>query len=282
MKVVIAKEVGFCHGVNDAIEKILSSLKKGISVYTLGPIIHNPQMVQKLSIMGAKIVDIETLPSEGELFIRSHGVPESVMDNLRECKAKVVDTTCENVKRVKRIVKEEKNKGIPIIFVGKRGHPETQSIKEIADSLYIIEEAEDIESLPFLKEATLLCQTTASLFLFEEIKKKLMDKIQSLYVFDTLCEASKRRQKEALMIAKEVDAVLVIGGRNSANTSTLYTICKKINPSTYHIETKEELKEEYLQKIKSIGVLTGTSTPSWILHEVLEEIKKLKYNEEER
>jgi 4-hydroxy-3-methylbut-2-enyl diphosphate reductase len=276
MKIIMAKEVGFCKGVQEAVKKVFFLLKENAPVYTLGPIIHNPQMVERLSAMGAKVIKDDKLPRDGYILVRSHGVPKSLMEKALRCGANVVDTTCVNVKKVQQVAEEQRKLGKEAIFVGKLHHPETESVKEILPTLHIVESVEDLEALPNMKEASLFCQTTVSFFLFEEVREKLKEKVERLSVFDTLCVANKRRQKEASLIAKRADIVFVVGGRNSANTNTLYNICANSNSSTYHIETEEQIKEWMLEGVETVGLLTGTSTPSWVLEEVVEKIKRIK------
>lgn len=280
MEVRIAENAGFCFGVKRAMNMAWDELENKTSdnVYSLGPLIHNKQAVDKYKEKGLMEMDsLDKIPSDSKLIIRSHGVGKKIYTESESKNMDIVDTTCPFVKKIHDIVNEFSNKGYKIIIVGNSTHPEIIGINGWCDNeAIIINREEEIDNITF-NDNDLYCvvsQTTANLESFDKIVSKLKSKIKDLTVNNTICFATKERQLSATNLAKEVDCMIVIGGKHSSNTQKLVNICKNIVP-TFSIETKGELEKSKLEKFKVAGVTAGASTPDWIIEEVIEYLKEI-------
>lgn len=280
MEVRIAENAGFCFGVKRAMNMAWDELENKTSdnVYSLGPLIHNKQAVDKYKEKGLMEMDsLDKIPSDSKLIIRSHGVGKKIYTESESKNMDIVDTTCPFVKKIHDIVNEFSNKGYKIIIVGNSTHPEIIGINGWCDNeAIIINREEEIDNITF-NDNDLYCvvsQTTANLESFDKIVSKLKSKIKDLTVNNTICFATKERQLSATDLAKEVDCMIVIGGKHSSNTQKLVNICKNIVP-TFSIETKGELEKSKLEKFKVAGVTAGASTPDWIIEEVIEYLKEI-------
>ena len=280
MEVKIAQNAGFCFGVKRAMKMAWDELEnKGENdTYSLGPLIHNKQAVDKYKEKGLiEKEDLEDIPSNSKLIIRSHGVGEKVYTESKSKDMEIVDTTCPFVKKIHDIVKDFSYRGYEIIIIGNSAHPEIIGINGWCNNnAIIINKVEEIDSITFdsTKAYCVVSQTTANLESFNNIVEKLKEKINNLTVKNTICFATKERQLSAIDLAKEVDCMVVIGGKHSSNTQKLVTICSKVVP-TFSIETKEELKKEMFENFKVAGVTAGASTPDWIIDEVIEYLKEI-------
>ncbi|WP_419727417.1 4-hydroxy-3-methylbut-2-enyl diphosphate reductase [Terrisporobacter petrolearius] len=280
MEVRIAENAGFCFGVKRAMNMAWDELENKTSdnVYSLGPLIHNKQAVDKYKEKGLMEMDsLDKIPSDSKLIIRSHGVGKKIYTDSESKNMDIVDTTCPFVKKIHDIVKEFSNKGYKIIIVGNSTHPEIIGINGWCDNkAIIINREEEIDNITFSNNDRycVVSQTTANLESFDKIVSKLKSKIKDLTVNNTICFATKERQLSATDLAKEVDCMVVIGGKHSSNTQKLVNICKNIVP-TFSIETKEELEKNKLEKFKVAGVTAGASTPDWIIEEVIEYLKEI-------
>ena len=271
MEIILAKSAGFCFGVKRAID-IATDVAKNSSmdIYTLGPLIHNDQVVNNLKEIGVnEINEIFSIPQNAEVIIRTHGVSRKTYDELRNRNSEYIDATCPFVKKIHRIVYEYYNKGYKIIIVGDTEHPEVMGINGwCMDSAIIVNSPEQFSEISLTNEVCLVAQTTFSLEMWEKIKKIAKNSCKEVLIFDTICSATEERQNEAKIIASKVEAMLVIGGRHSSNTKKLVDICRAVCPETYHIETLSELPPAVLHKC-IIGVTAGASTPEWIIKEVI-------------
>lgn len=280
MEVKIAKNAGYCFGVKRAMKMAWHELENSENkeVYSLGPLIHNKQAVDRYKEKGLVEMDsLEEIPSSSKLIIRSHGVSENIYTESQSKNMEVVDTTCPFVKKIHEIVKEFSSKGYKIIVVGNSTHPEIVGINGWCNNeAIIINSEEEIDNISFNPEDKycVVSQTTANLGKFDNIVEKLHDKINNLTVKNTICLATKERQVSAYDLAKEVDCMVVIGGRHSSNTQKLVKICSDIVP-TFSVETKEELDKEAFKNYNIAGVTAGASTPEWIIEEVIEFLKEI-------
>ena len=280
MEVKIAQNAGFCFGVKRAMKMAWDELENKCEndTYSLGPLIHNKQAVDKYKEKGLiEKEDLEDIPSNSKLIIRSHGVGEKVYTESKSKNMEIVDTTCPFVKKIHDIVKDFSDRGYEIIIIGNAVHPEIIGINGWCNNnAIIINKVEEIDSITFdsTKAYCVVSQTTANLESFNNIVEKLKEKITNLTVKNTICFATKERQLSAIDLAKEVDCMVVIGGKHSSNTQKLVTICSKVVP-TFSIETKEELKKEMFENFKVAGVTAGASTPDWIIDEVIEYLKAI-------
>lgn len=280
MEVRIADNAGFCFGVKRAMKMAWDELenKSENNIYSLGPLIHNKQAVDRYKEKGLVEMDnLESIPSESKLIIRSHGVAEKVYTESKAKNMEIVDTTCPFVKKIHDIVKDFSDRGYKIIIVGNPNHPEIIGINGWCNNeAIVINKLEEIDDITFdpTQIYCVVSQTTANLESFDKIVDKLKTKINNLTVKNTICFATKERQISAIDLAREVDCMVVIGGKHSSNTQKLVNICKDLVP-TFSIETKEELEKEKFAGFKVAGVTAGASTPDWIIEEVINYLKEI-------
>ena len=280
MEVRIADNAGFCFGVKRAMKMAWDELenKSENNIYSLGPLIHNKQAVDRYKEKGLVEMDnLESIPSESKLIIRSHGVAEKVYTESKAKNMEIVDTTCPFVRKIHDIVKDFSKRGYKIIIVGNANHPEIIGINGWCNNeAIVINKLEEIDDITFdpTQIYCVVSQTTANLESFDKIVDKLKTKINNLTVKNTICFATKERQISAIDLAREVDCMVVIGGKHSSNTQKLVNICKDLVP-TFSVETKEELEKEKFAGFKVAGVTAGASTPDWIIEEVINYLKEI-------
>lgn len=277
MKVVTAKNGGFCFGVRRAINAVCKNLDYPGNLYTLGPIIHNPQVVEEFKKKGVQIEHCVSNISNGTVVIRSHGVGENIYQQISQKRLRLVDATCPYVKRIHHLAKKYYHDGYNIIIVGQKEHPEVIGINGWCDNkAYIVYDLSDIQQLPFLNKACVLAQTTITEQRWCDSINQLQHKVEDLQIFNTICITTSERQKEAESIAKTVDVMWVIGGKNSSNTQKLYSICKTHCKKTFAIETAKDIKCNVIDPGDVIGIVAGASTPDWIIKEVVEKMSQLE------
>ena len=273
-EVITAKSAGFCFGVKRAVDMVYDEAEKGDRVYTLGPIIHNEQVVDDLEKKGVKVIDSVNDINNGydaTVIIRSHGVPEKVIEKLREKNVNIVDATCPFVSKIHKIVKEASQNGRTIIIIGSNKHPEVEGIKGwCINEPVVLESVEEAENYTVdgTKKLCVVSQTTFNYKKFKDIVDILSKKSYDIDVMNTICNATEERQTEAGTIARQSDAMLVIGGKHSSNTQKLYEICRKECENTYFIQTLDDLDLKQLQSFRSVGITAGASTPNNIIKEV--------------
>lgn len=270
MKIYKSKVMGFCYGVRKAMKIAEKAAVSGKKTVTLGPIIHNPQVVKKLADRGVAAVKRVNEITNEAVIIRSHGIGPSCY-NVLKCKNSVLlDATCPFVKRNQKIVKDLAAEGKTIVLIGEKKHPEMLSVAEWAgEHPVIVETMKDVDLLPPMKEAHIVIQTTFFLALAERLTEAISQKAESLVVHKTICNATAERQQAAAELAKNVDVMIVIGGRNSANTGRLVEVCQAEGAVTHHIETAEELDPKWFRSHDKVGITAGASTPDWIIEEVV-------------
>lgn len=274
MKVTLAKSAGFCFGVKRAVEMVYKEAETGKKVYTLGPIIHNEQVVQDLEQKGVRVIDTPEELSEAEdatVIIRSHGISADVYHQLEDKKVRIVDATCPFVSKIHRIVEKKYQEGSCIVIVGNANHPEVEGINGwcngAATVIGSVSEAENYSQEP-ARKLCVVAQTTFNYKKFKDIVDIFSKKSYDINVMNTICNATEERQTEAGTIARQSDAMLVIGGKHSSNTQKLYEICSKECPNTYFIQTLDDLNLELFQSFRSVGITAGASTPNNIIKEV--------------
>jgi 4-hydroxy-3-methylbut-2-enyl diphosphate reductase len=278
VKLFVAKSAGFCFGVKRAMEIALEAAKKcPRDLYTLGPLIHNPQAVEFLERKGVKARDgLKHIPG-GTVIFRSHGVSSDDLRKAREKGLHIIDATCPIVKRAQFYAKFLHRHGYALLIVGDAHHPEVEAIRSyLKERVEVVEDAEAIQELGPWGKLGIIAQTTQSFSLFGEVVNRSLERAKEVRVFNTICHATTIRQKEAVEIARKADCMIVIGGHNSGNTQRLAGICKEIQPYTYHIETATELKSKWLARRERIGLTAGASTPRWILQEVERAVWRLR------
>lgn len=278
MKIIVAKNSGFCFGVRRAINLALNLSKKSGNVYTIGPIIHNPQVVRELSKKGISVVrNLENIKN-GNIIIRAHGIPRQTLESAKKKGMKILDATCPYVTRSKKYVEELTRDGYRVVIIGNPSHPEMKYIASYApkDSV-ILKTEETIKKkirLKHPKKLGIITQTTQSPENFIKITSKLLNYSNEFKIFNTICPDAVNRQTEAVKLAKKSDVIIVIGGKNSANTNRLAAISRKIQPKTHHIEMAGEIKDSWFRKTDIVGIVAGASTPDWIIKEVVYKVKK--------
>jgi 4-hydroxy-3-methylbut-2-en-1-yl diphosphate reductase len=279
MKVIIAKRAGFCFGVKRATQMGFAAAGKGSKTYTLGPIIHSPQVVQKLEDMGVKVVqDLDNINS-GTIIIRSHGVLSSEMDEAVQRQLEIVDATCPFVKKAQEHVKRLSETGYGVVVVGDADHPEVQGIVSYGgDKVFVVGSGEEVKRLPKMNKIGVVAQTTQSFENLKNVVSECLLRGGEIRVFNTICDATAVRQEEAKELACKVDCMLVVGGFNSANTRRLAEVCAEIQPRTHHIEIASEIDPNWFKNVERVGVTAGASTPKWIIDEVVNRIGMLNKN----
>lgn len=275
MKVTVADSAGFCFGVKRAVDTVYEQVDHaGQQVYTLGPIIHNEEVVNDLQSRGVKVLNSsEELKDikEGVVVIRSHGVAKAVYDTIEKQKLKCVDATCPFVRKIHQIVEQESKNGKHIVIIGDKLHPEVEGIKGwCQEPVTVIGNTQEAEAFPENTGETLcvVSQTTFNYNKFQELVEILTKKRYDRVVLNTICNATQVRQAEAKRIAGEVEAMIVIGGKHSSNTQKLYDICKNECKNTYYIQTLVDLDFKPFQFISHVGITAGASTPNNIIEEV--------------
>ena len=283
MKITLAKTAGFCFGVNRAVQMVYDLIEKGERVCTLGPIIHNPQLVEELSQKGVHIVESPDAVSEGEtLVIRSHGVGREVYEAAQSSGTHVCDATCPFVEKIHKIVAERSREGDTILIAGDENHQEVIGIighcegeyyvfSSLEDLENIIKNHKEIEKNPI----SVVSQTTFNAKKWENAQKFLKKVCTNAKIFDTICGATSMRQSEAQGLAAVNDAMVVIGGRHSSNTAKLFEVCASLCQKTYSIETAAEIQSGWFCGVSSVGVVAGASTPAGIIKEVIKTMSEI-------
>ena len=286
MEVKVAKTAGFCFGVQRAVDKVYELIGSCPDrLFTLGPIIHNEEVVNDLEKKGVRVAsedDLRTLPEGSTVVIRSHGVGKKVYDHLEEYGLSYVDVTCPFVLKIHRIVEKESRAGAHIVIIGDPDHPEVVGICGWCMGPYTVIRTEQ-DALDFVfpadKSICIVSQTTFNYNKFKDLVEILSKKrydntvLNILNILNTICNATEERQREAKSIAGEVDTMLVVGGRHSSNTQKLFEICKKECENTYYIQTPVDLDSEMFHHSSYVGITAGASTPKKIIEEVQEHVR---------
>lgn len=277
MKLIVAKLAGFCFGVERAMKMALQAAQRSSQdLYTLGPLIHNPQAVTYLEGFGIKPkARVEEIP-KGTVILRSHGVSLDDLEKVKKKGLKIIDATCPIVEKAHYFARLLDRNGYSLIIVGDPRHPEVEAIRSyLRQEAMVVETPEALTKIGSRKKLGIIAQTTQKFDLFKEVVRGCVEKAGEVRVFNTICQATALRQKEAIEVARKVDCMIIIGGYNSGNTQRLVHICREVQPRTYHIETAQELNPKWFKDIKKVGLTTGASTPPWIVEEVKKEIRRL-------
>jgi (E)-4-hydroxy-3-methyl-but-2-enyl pyrophosphate reductase len=279
MKIIIAKTAGFCMGVRRAVEMALDSPGKHRGpIFTHGPLIHNPQVLDLLDEKGVHIIRNIPEAGEGTVLIRAHGVPPAIKKDLKKAGFTVIDATCPRVIKVQAIIKKHARQGYASIIIGDRDHPEVVGLMGFAaDHGYVAGSIEDLDALPDFDKAILVAQTTLNTRLFEAVKNWAQASHPHYKCFHTICDSTAQRQAEVQKMAAMVDALIVVGGKNSGNTQRLAEIAGQSGIATYHIETESDLDIKALSAAETIGITAGASTPNWVINRVVRAVERLPY-----
>jgi len=276
VKIRVADSCGFCYGVKRAVSMAEEAADLSGESCTLGPIIHNPQVVNHLAEKGVTAIEeLSQIEKGNNVIIRSHGVGPAVYEEAKERELNVLDATCPFVKKAQLDAHAIIESGRTLIIMGEKNHPEVKSINLWADNKgIIIETIEDAKNIQNVEKAGVVVQTTFSQFKFQSILDILETKSKDLKVYKTICSATQERQNAAVVLAKKVDLMIVVGGKNSGNTNRLAEVCREAGYTTYHIETSTELQMTWFKQVHTVGVTAGASTPDWIIKEVIERMSE--------
>ena len=283
MKILIAKTAGFCMGVRRAVEIALDAPNKHkMPIYTLGPLIHNPQVLSLLEERG--IFAINDIPDHGSgtILIRAHGTPPETKKRFKTAGFTVIDATCPRVVKVQAIIDKHAGQGYASIIIGDKEHPEVIGLLGYAGGKgYVAGSIKEFNDLPAFDNAIIVAQTTQNTVFFKKIKDRAIRKYPHYKIFDTICNSTVRRQAEVSSLAEVTDAIVVVGGHNSGNTQRLFEIARQTGKPAYHIETETELDDNVLVSAQCIGLTAGASTPNWIIKKVYRAIKALPLKKKE-
>ena len=270
-------------GVRRAVEMVLDAPNKHENpICTFGPLIHNPQVLDLLR--EKEISTLEHIPeyATGTVLIRAHGVPPQTKQNLKKAGYKIIDATCPRVIKVQTIIRIHAKKNYASIIVGDKDHPEVIGLLGYAEGKgFVVDNVDDLDSLPSFEKAIIVAQTTQNTLFFEEIKKWANNKFPHYKIFDTICDSTLKRQAEVQNLADSVDAVIVVGGQNSGNTKRLAEISKKTGKPTYHIQNESEIDVDALSEAKCIGIAAGASTPNWVIKKIYRTLEALPYKKKQ-
>lgn len=283
MEIIIGKTAGFCFGVKNAVTKTEEELEKNNTVYCLGELVHNNQVTEELTAKGVKFIEnIEE--AKDTVIIRSHGVQKQVYEKAEELNLRLVDLTCPRVLQIHKIAEEYTKKGYFIFVIGKEEHPEMiGTVSFCGKYYYVIEKEENVNSAieqferSNIEKALIISQTTFSLEKFNKIVEKIKDKIASnrLEIRNTICAATKQRQEETIEISKNVECMIIVGGKHSSNSNKLYELAKMHCQNVVFVETESEIDIKMFKKCSKVGIMAGASTPQKSIQKVVEKIKEV-------
>ncbi len=275
MEITVAKMAGFCFGVKRALDITFDLAKNSQErIYTYGPLIHNPQVVENLKNEGVDTVDSLDSPDINTIIIRTHGVSPKVYVETSKMGYNVIDATCPFVKKAQKFTQELKEKGYQVIIIGDRHHPEVQGLIGFAGSDVVV--VDDTDQLPPLKNKVgIIVQTTQAFETFERIVSHILRYTREVKIYNTICDSTSQRVGETKELAQKVDLMIIVGGKNSANTNQLAKLSKDVCAKVYHIETSDELDETWFHNVTNVGITGGASTPQWIIDAVEYKIKEI-------
>jgi (E)-4-hydroxy-3-methyl-but-2-enyl pyrophosphate reductase len=285
MEIVLAESLGFCMGVKRAVDLAYRAVEKadGQPVVTLGPLIHNAQEIARLEQDGITVADENSLPARGTVLIRAHGVAPQAYADLKARGVKVMDGTCPYVHYSQRKAAELHNAGYTVVIVGDHQHPEIQGILGyINNEAYVVKTVEEARAVPALDRVGTIAQTTISPQKYQTIIAALRERAREVNVCETICDATEENQKAVRQLAAEVDMVLVIGGRHSANSNKLVEQARTQCPRARLIETAEEIDPAELHGVERVGISAGASTPDWMIQRVVERLRALDPDAQQR
>lgn len=278
MEIILVPKIGFCFGVKRAVDISLEALKeKPKPCQALGPLVHNEFVIEKLKKSGIKFINSLNEAKKGTIIIPAHGEDPKVLEKIRKMGLEMINTTCPLVTRVQNLAKEFQERGYQVIIIGDKDHKEVKSIQAVIKGEGIIIDNE--KELPRLriknKPVAVIVQTTQNLARVEKILKKLRKRFKNLEFHNTLCSTVQNYQKEVKKLAPKVDLMLIIGSKTSANTKRLVEIAETSGKLVYYIESAAQLRKNWPPGIKKIGVASGTSTPNWLIEDIIKKLKTI-------
>lgn len=278
----LARNIGFCSGVRRAIDIVEKTLNRGNhKVYSLGPVIHNPEVIRRLKENNLCIINsLDRLKASSNVILPTHGSPPHILNTAKKKKLRLIDVTCPYVSSVQKICDMLYRQGLKVIIIGDRKHPEIKALMDLTKGACVIGGLKDIRENQFSRQKLgIISQTTQAKDLFFELVSKILQKnpnVSEAHIFNTICLETIKRQEEVKKLARIVDVLLVIGSSISANTKRLLSIGRKINKRTYLIQTKDAPLHKILKDAKTAGVISGASTPVWLVRDIIKKIKNTK------
>lgn len=275
MKIIVPKNAGVCWGVERAIDMAHETVgaQKHQHIVSLGPLVHNPEVVEEFQNKGVSVISDLKEASSGTVIFRSHGVPLQLYDEAKSHGLEVVDATCPFVKRSQNYARRLSKNGYFVIIVGDEKHPEMKSVRSFVSGPHVVTmDPKALEQIPQNQKVGIVAQTTIPLTSLQEVIDVAQKRFPEVKVHDTICDATKVRQEEAAEVAHQVDCMIIIGGKESSNTKKLTKICKDIQPKSYEIEHENEIDFSWLEGVQVLGVTAGASTPVPVIQRVCEYI----------
>ncbi len=275
MQIIVAKRAGVCFGVERAIDiafKLAKNPEGG--VYSFGPLIHNPQVIDKLKEDGIAPIENVQCQDIKTLIVRTHGISPSAYEEISSRGYKVVDATCPFVKKAQQHVQTLKQENYQVLIVGNRKHPEVQALIGFAgDRVSVVSSKEPVP--PLKGKVGIIVQTTQSFEALKRVAASILDTAKEVKVYNTICDSTSLRLDETKKLAKSVGLMIVVGGKNSANTTQLTVLSQSICDRVYHIETADEIENRWFNGIVKTGITGGASTPQWIIDDVVKKVREI-------
>ena len=276
MKVIVADPCGFCAGVRRAVQLAEESLQQDKRLYSLGSLIHNPQVVERLQTKGLIVTNsLDEIPDGAAVLIRSHGESPQVFRQAQKRGLEIIDGTCVLVKRAQDIVEQIHKEKYQVVLIGDSNHPEVRGVMAYAPNALCISDQTDISKLNGKRRLGIIAQTTYSLTDFSRMVGLIAAAgFNEIKVVNTICHATQARQQAALEVTRQVEVMFVLGGRESSNTARLAELCAEHGVKTYHLESWQQFRREYTQEKTIAGVTAGASTPDWAIQEFVHNLRQ--------
>jgi 4-hydroxy-3-methylbut-2-enyl diphosphate reductase len=276
MEVLVAEKCGFCPGVRNAITLAKKTIQEKKEVHSLGPIIHNDDVVRQLAQTGLKTIDSVDQISTGTVLIRSHGATQKELQTLEKKGVNIVDATCVLVKRVQKIARVLHEEGYKVVIIGDKNHPEVKAVVGSAPDVEVVGDESDLDKISKYKKLGVICQTTQSPDFFANMIGHIGRlEFSEIKIINTLCRETMSRQEAAVKLCRQVDIMFVLGGLHSANTRKLAELCKKHNSQTWHLQNWDELDISILSGKRIAGVTAGASTPDEVIKEFVDKLRQI-------
>lgn len=273
MRIVVAKDAGYCFGVRDAVNLAYDSAGEDGEVYMLGHIVHNERVVTDLDRAGARVVDsLDDIPKEARVLFRAHGTATHIWDEAKGKGMNIIDATCPLVREIHEEVVKLEKEGRPIIIVGDHGHDEVVGISSQVENPIIVSTPEEAEALRKMKRAGVVSQSTQTIENVQKIINILMTKVYDLRFVNTICFPTKRNQEQIKELARQCDVMIIIGSFTSANSKRLTQLAQEINPNTHQVNSAGEIEPQWFETAELVGISAGASTPDYLIEEVKERI----------
>ena len=276
MKILIAKDAGYCFGVRDAVDMAYDVSKEEGAVYMLGDIVHNEKVVSDLNKSGAKVVkSLESVPEGSSVLFRAHGTVDKLWNEAKEKKINIVDATCPLVHEIHKEVKKISSDGRQIFVIGDHGHDEVVAIADQVKGSIVISNVEEAKKLKKYKKAGVVSQSTQTIENVQEIINILMTKVFDLHFVNTICYPTKRNQEQIKELARISDVMIIIGSFTSANSKRLTMLSKQINKKTYQVTESKDIQDDWFDEKSIVGISAGASTPDYLIDDVKTKILKI-------